>query len=84
MVYGSMVYVTVWYNMVWYTVEARKGKYDCPPTPKPREEGTPAQIVPGPYSNMLECTVRSIRVVAATVLIKSSLGCSQHSRKRVR
>ena len=27
---------------------------DCPPTPKPRKEGKPKQIVQGPYSNVLE------------------------------
>ena len=26
----------------WFAVEAITLKYDCPPTPKPREEGTPA------------------------------------------
>ena len=36
------------------TLEARKLEYDCNQTPKPREEGTPAEIVPGPYSNVLE------------------------------
>ena len=25
-----------------FTVEARKLDYDCPPTPKPRQEGQPA------------------------------------------
>ena len=29
----------------------------CPPTPKPREEATAAEIVAGPYSNVLESTV---------------------------
>ena len=36
------------------TVEAGKLEYDCPPTPKPREEGTPASIVPVLHSNFLE------------------------------
>ena len=37
---------------------ARKLQYDCPPTPKPREEGgKPAQILPGSCPNCLEYTV---------------------------
>ena len=40
-----------------HTVEARKLEYDCPPTPYPREEGKPAQIAVGPYSNFLGSTV---------------------------
>ena len=39
------------------TAEVSKLEYDCPPTPKPREEGTPAYIVPGPYSKFLESIV---------------------------
>ena len=35
-------------------VEARKLEYDCPPTPKPRDEGKPGEVVSGPYSNSLE------------------------------
>ena len=30
-------------------MEFRKLEYDCPPTPKPREEGQPVQIVLGRY-----------------------------------
>ena len=32
-------------------------EYDCAPSPKTREEETPAQIAPGPYSNFFESTV---------------------------
>ena len=39
------------------TEEARKLEHDCPPTPRPQEEGKPAKTVPGPYSNFLESTV---------------------------
>ena len=39
------------------TVEARKLECDSPPIPKPREEGTPASIVPGPCSKFLESSV---------------------------
>ena len=39
------------------TVGARTWEYDQSPTPKPREEGTPAQIAPDPCSNFLESTV---------------------------
>ena len=39
------------------TAEARKLEYGCPPTPKPREEGTQTSIVPDPDSNFLEPTV---------------------------
>ena len=34
------------------TVEARKLQYDCPPTPRPREEGKPSLIVPGRHINV--------------------------------
>ena len=44
------------------TVEARKLEDDPPPTPKPREEGRPAHIVPDPYSNFLESTVPKYEV----------------------
>ena len=40
------------------TVQARKLEYDCPPSPKPREEGQPAEFAAGRYSNFLESTVR--------------------------
>ena len=54
--YNMLWYITVWYSMEEYTVEARKLEYDCPPTPRPRE-GKPAQVVAGPYSNILKSTV---------------------------
>ena len=38
-------------------IQARKLEYNCSPTPKPREEGKPGQIDPGPYSIFLEPTV---------------------------
>ena len=38
-------------------IEAKLLEYDCPPTPKPREERKPTQITPNPYSNFLEPTV---------------------------
>ena len=37
--------------------EDRKLEYDCPPTPKSRKEGQPAELVLGSYSNFLESTV---------------------------
>ena len=40
------------------TVEARKLEYDCPPTPKPIEEGIPAWIVPSQNSTFLKSTLR--------------------------
>ena len=39
------------------TVEGRSLEYDCPTTPKPREEGKSAEIIPSPYSNFLKSTV---------------------------
>ena len=33
---------TRWEGSGVYTVEAQKLEYDCPPTPKTREEGKPA------------------------------------------
>ena len=40
-----------------HAVEARKLEYDCHPTPKPREEGKPAEIVLCPYSNFSKSTI---------------------------
>ena len=39
------------------TAEARTLEHDCPPTPKPGEEGKPAEVVPESYSKLLETTV---------------------------
>ena len=52
-----MVIVIFQLSGVYCTVDARNLEYGCPPTPKAREEGTPAEIVPGPYSNLLESMV---------------------------
>ena len=40
------------------TVEARKLDYDRPVIRKEKRQGTPACIVPGPYSNSLESSVK--------------------------
>ena len=41
----------------FHALQTRKLEHDCPPTPNRREEGTPAYIVPGPYSNFLVSAV---------------------------
>ena len=51
-----------------HTVEARKFECGCPPTLKPGDEGTPAQIVPGPYSNFLESTVEFLQSSTSRLL----------------
>ena len=42
-------------------VEARKLEYDRPLIPKPKKEGTPAEITLHPYSNFLESTVGVVK-----------------------
>ena len=39
------------------TEEARKLEYDNPPTPEAGKEGNPSEIIPYPYSNLLESAV---------------------------
>ena len=38
---------------VFSNKRTRKLQYDCPPTPKPREDGKPAYIIQGPCSNVV-------------------------------
>ena len=49
---GGLPCLSIWW-LPLNTVEARKLKHDCPPTPKPGEEGKPAYIVLGPQSHFL-------------------------------
>ena len=53
---GKPAYHNRFGSLGTWSVNARKLEYDCPPTPKPVEEGKPTYIVPGPYSNFLEST----------------------------
>ena len=58
------------------TLEAIKLEYDRPPTPKPRKEGTPSQIILCSYFYFLESTVLScISALSYLRLVSIIDGC---------